>query len=434
MDSSPLATGGIVVNKEFEHDMLPMIDVNEPPLKDRRLNDPTPAAIASTSTSNNVIEKSSVGEPKQLDGCILFKCCHCSDIYESASQMFVHWHSTHKRSRSALPFHFGIRCVIRCAIHKRNTVANNIISCTDCKALERTSKNKGDYLTQEMLTHLLSIDYVGAHLCEHCHSGFPNQADYKTHHRDEHSGLAERYKCTANQIEYKCPSCDLIGKDDKQMVRHVRSHHVKYQCVYCEKEYAQPKMVRVHHTKIHRVNDRKVRIVSAQHYRDIYERIEIIFPNGLVLTLLEASKTSYGNLDNVLSFADKLNTDEMAILAARNISPVRVVPTQVAAADNTESDSCPSVGQSPAKKKRFSAVSHNDIRIKNELPDKYKTSGVEFAKNRKTEVDLRQIFTDMNIGGSNIRVSCDRLANFMDISPVVRLDYLTPEYIRRKCK
>lgn len=439
MDSSPLATGGIVVNKEFEHDMLPMIDANDivnaaRPPKDRRLTDLTPIPTTTiASTSSSIVENNlDVANAKlNSNGCILFKCVHCTEMVESVAQLFTHWHAIHKRARPAVPFQFGIRCIIRCALHIQDPIGAELADCVNCKP------SKSDYLTQEMVDHLLSTDYVGSHLCEHCHSGFSTHTEYKMHHRVEHIGLEERYKFAQNQIEYKCPSCDLIGNDEMQMVRHVRSHHIKYQCFYCEKEYAQPKLVRVHHTKIHRVYDRKVRIVSSQQYRDIYERISIIFRNGLVLSMLEASKTTYGRLDNVLAFADKLNTDEMAILAAGNASPLRGVSTLAAAAattNNNDSDSSTSM-QSPAKKRRLSTTGNLVDRIKSELPEKHNSSpGQTESVVKNPKVDLRQIFTDMNIGGSNIRVSCDRLAKFMDISPVVSMNNLTAEYIERKCK
>lgn len=398
--------------------------------------------------------------PIKDDNKFVFTCKYCQQRTETVKALYTHWQQMHKFGKGSdakeasssktlvnlgKKFAFGIDLNVRCALcshrisyrqmrghflrlHSDGPCAcihlnfpkqcalcgfraadhellmdhfadyHPLLSADDSTILDRPIVPIND----EALQNMLLSGHRGTHKCLYCYTIFDFYEDYEEHHQTDHKQWPQLTEVTPAEIRFGCTICEFDAATEPEVVQHLQHHNLykfqsKFQCLICPATFRTKSEIRSHHQTDHLSDARGWRLTALNTRMGLYNRMKVIFPNGLYLLKSELKATKWGNTEVIEAELNRLEADELKIeMCTPKHHKRRLV-------DGNESDETTS--------SRASKIS------KTSSPEKAEPTGFSYYGKPRDPVDLKNIFTTMQFGNSDIRIACDRFAMMVDIDP-----------------
>lgn len=417
-----------------------------------------------------------IGIAPQNDHKYVFTCKYCSLRNESLVELYEHWQQSHKYVKvsplaalTASPkkqglgkkFVFSLDFNVRCAfcsyrisyrqmrshylrLHPEGPCASNHPKhrqqCGICGfkadqdalfehfADEHPLQSADESLTlldrhivpinQKMLECLELNGHRGSHKCLYCNVTFDFVEDFEAHHKSEHNGWTELFEVTPAPMFYGCTICDFEAPNELEVVQHLQHHNLykfqaKFQCLICPALFKNKIDLRRHHTEDHLSDKRGWRLTPISTRMAVYNRIKVLFPNGLYVCKAELAETEYGSMAAIMDELERLEEEELL----NELNPSRCVKRKH---DETEPET-----KAPAPPKPgFSKPGPRKMQ-RAEAPAEF-----SFYGKPREKVDLKKIYTTMMFGQNDMKISCDRFAMLVNIDPKLILKKVKlPDYL-----
>lgn len=131
------------------------------------------------------------------------KCPDCPNMYQSKDNMKRHFKQAHQTPRT--------------------------LNCPHC---DETFTKK-----RPLRIHLYSHTGDYPQKCEHCHAGFLNLKELRSHHSQKHSGNGQK----------SCPTCNLYFANWSAMVAHRKAAHpTTFDCSECDRKFYSRSKLKIH--------------------------------------------------------------------------------------------------------------------------------------------------------------------------------------------
>lgn len=298
---------------------------------------------------------------------IKYVCHYCVTRFDKLSDTYKHWCLQHKSSditkAPAFPFRFRIMKQVRCyfctlkgslndiKVHtfRRHTseplVTTDILDLNKCgqcdykatwshreirehyedkhKAVGTAISNQVrtsdiEYLTQDFLDHLLSEGPKSIHICVLCSEEFNYKDEYEGHHDMAHGMRPQKFRLSTSAVVYNCSCCRNVDHDEKELAKHIRgTHAMLYRCKHCELEFMYLNLIEEHYLVVHQVKNKRYLCASVERMRNLFENIQLTFPNGLILSKSELRYTTYGDVDSLVDHVRDMNEAELQLQRLR---------------------------------------------------------------------------------------------------------------------
>lgn len=172
-------------------------------------------------------------------------------------------------------------------------------------------------LSESNLRELLFTGNQGAHKCLYCDEVLSCKEDFELHHQQAHQKMPPLMQVLATAPRYGCTICSLMADTEQVVVQHLQHHnlykfHKKYQCVYCEAAFATKVSVQEHCVGSHDKNTTEWRLTPIETRLDVYKRIKIIFPNGLMVCKEEVEDSKWGDMSDIIAEIADIEAIELA--------------------------------------------------------------------------------------------------------------------------
>lgn len=272
-------------------------------------------------------------------------------------------------------------------------------------------------ITQQMLSCLTLNGHRGSHKCLYCNVTFDFIEDYEAHHNSDHNSWPILVDVTPDAMHYGCTICDFDAPTELEVVQHLQHHNLykfqtKFQCLICPETFKNKIEVRRHHTADHITDKRGWRLTPVVSRMAVYNRIKVIFPNGLFVFKAELVDTEFGSMTAIVTELNRLEAEELR----NELHPPK--GTKRRHEDDGDNDVEPSTSKKPsAKLEAPSAPAAKEFSY--------------YGQPRKQQFDLKKLYTTMKFGENEMRVSCDRFAMLVNIDPKLVLKPVRlPNYLR----
>ncbi|XP_058456553.1 uncharacterized protein LOC131433950 [Malaya genurostris] len=287
---------------------------------------------------------------KRFDYFVKYVCHHCQMQCETIDDVVEHWCRKHNADEKT-PLMYKLFKLVRCfycdklssyydikmhatVSHPGQTFAcvdhQNVFKCGECpfvltgmkidllkhfKIYHSASKNEDpcDYIDDEFLHRMLEQNNT-LYTCNHCKVVFDSRFEYENH-IDVCSfvGLPSSFSSSSKsvRIRYICSCCNDMFGDEYSIAKHMRSHLAQYNCRYCKREFKKLTHLDQHQIVLHHAADNDFILKDLNQYRNLFLKIRMLFPNGLLLSKVDAYRTVCGSVEDIINYARNINDEEL---------------------------------------------------------------------------------------------------------------------------
>ncbi|XP_055535324.1 uncharacterized protein LOC129724436 isoform X2 [Wyeomyia smithii] len=286
---------------------------------------------------------------KRFDYFVKYVCNHCQLQCDTIDDVVEHWSCKHKNEVKK-PLMFKLFKLVRCfycdklssyydikmhatVSHPGQTFAcvdhQNVFKCGECpfvltgvkidllkhfKIYHSASKNEDpcDYIDDEFLHRMLEQNN-STYTCNHCKLTFDSRFEYENHiDVCSLAGLPASFSLSSKsvRIRYICSCCNEMFADEYSIAKHMRTHLAQYNCRYCKREFKQLIHLNHHQMTLHNAKDTEFLTKDLNQYRNFFLKIKMLFPNGLLLSKVDAYRTVCGSVEDIINYARSCNEDE----------------------------------------------------------------------------------------------------------------------------
>ncbi|XP_062715340.1 uncharacterized protein LOC109400448 isoform X2 [Aedes albopictus] len=289
---------------------------------------------------------------KQFDYFVKYVCNFCQEKCDLIDDIVQHWSKLHKAEKKLLMFKLFklVRCfycdqlstyydlkghsetshpgqILACVDHQ------NAFKCGECphvvtgektdllkhfKTYHSTSKCEDpcDYMDDEFLHRMLEQNNT-LYTCNHCKITYESRYEYENHiDICAFAGEASSFTPTSKsvRIRYICSCCPEMFPNEYKIAKHMRTHIAQYNCRYCKREFKHLGQLNEHQMLLHDARDSDFVLKDLSQFRSQFLRIKMLFPNGLVLSKVDAHRTVCGSVEDIINYARRVNEEEMTEL------------------------------------------------------------------------------------------------------------------------
>ncbi|XP_065089427.1 uncharacterized protein LOC135710518 isoform X2 [Ochlerotatus camptorhynchus] len=291
---------------------------------------------------------------KRFDYFVKYVCYYCQVQCDLMDDMVEHWSKLHKEDGGGKPLMYKLYKLVRCFYCdklstyydiKMHAMVNhpgqifacvdhqNAFKCGECpyvvtgekidllkhfKVYHSASKNEDpcDYMDDEFLHRMLEQNN-SLYTCNHCKLTFDSRYEYENHidvciYAGEPSSFSLTPKSV--RIRHICSCCTDVFSNEYSIAKHMRNHLAQYNCRYCKREFKQLKLLNQHQILLHNAHDKDFLLKDLSQFRSQFLKIKMLFPNGLVLSKVDAYRTVCGSVEDIINYARVVNDEEMSEL------------------------------------------------------------------------------------------------------------------------
>lgn len=412
----------------------------------------------------------------QNDHKFVFTCKHCSLRSDSIDELYEHWQQSHKyvkqpvmaisspkKLATSKKFVFSLDYNVRCAfcnyrisyrqmrshyqrLHPEGPCASNhpkhrqkcgicgfkgdqdvlFQHFSECHPLQSSDEAMTILdrqivpINQQMLECLQLNGHRGCHKCLHCGDvKFDFIEDYEEHHMAKHDGQSKLFEVFPAPMLYGCTICDFEAPTELEVVQHLQHHNLykfqaKFQCLICPSLFKTKIDLRRHHTEDHLSDKRGWRLTPIASRMAVYNRIKVLFPNGLYVCKAELAETEYGSMTAIIDELRHLEEEELL----NEVNPMR--------AQKRKHEEIETVTKVAGPKSRtMKSTTPSVPQAASAYPPEF-----SFYGRPREKVDLKKIYTTMVFGNNDMKISCDRFAMLVNIDPKLILKRVKlPDYL-----
>ncbi|XP_055632086.1 uncharacterized protein LOC129771950 isoform X2 [Toxorhynchites rutilus septentrionalis] len=288
---------------------------------------------------------------KRFDYFVRYVCNYCQVQCDTVDDIVEHWNKQHKDEDGAKPLMFKLFKLVQCfycdqissyynikshalVSHPAQTFAcvdyQNVFKCGECpfvltgekvdllkhfKIYHHASKNEDpcDYIDDDFLHRMLEQNN-SMYTCNHCELTFDSRFTYENHiDTCAFAGLPSSFSLTTKsvRIRYICSCCNDLFSSEYSIAKHMRTHLAQYNCRYCKREFKQLTHLNEHQILLHNAYDNDFSLKDLDQYRSFFLKIKMLFPNGLLLSKVDAHRTVCGSVEDILNYVRSANDEEM---------------------------------------------------------------------------------------------------------------------------
>lgn len=305
------------------------------------------AASVKHKTQKSTKELSVIIERK-LSDIVKYSCAYCPKYFVDPEDVFKHWQREYDapNRRNSPTFLFRLKKIFQCCY------------CRHCNTYDELKRHCEQKHKSNKVVAM--VDNMNPEKCGLCFHQFSNDVEekqlkleiidhFEEHHTNNNNNtetshtikledyltdelldqiLAEgtkRLSQPTSRIMYGCPGfrgcmkpkCKETNSNQLEIAAHIRAQIVQFQCKFCEKRLTSISLIREHHKIIHKTDDETYRNIDARENLDKYLEMQIIFPNGLLLTKEECKNTRFGSMDEVMKIVEEINDSELEAVRMR---------------------------------------------------------------------------------------------------------------------
>ncbi|XP_058827439.1 uncharacterized protein LOC131687373 [Topomyia yanbarensis] len=287
---------------------------------------------------------------KRFDYFVKYVCNHCQMQCDTIDDVVEHWCRKHKDVDKS-PLMYKLFKLVRCFYcdklssyydikmhatvnHPGQTFAcvdhQNVFKCGECpfvltgmkidllkhfKIYHSASKTEDpcDYIDDEFLHRMLEQNN-SLYTCNHCKIVFSSRFEYENHiDVCSFAGLPASFTSSSKsvRIRYICSCCNDMFSDEYSIAKHMRTHLAQYNCRYCKREFKQLSHLDQHQMVLHNAQDNDFILKDLNQYRNFFLKIKMLFPNGLLLSKVDAYRTVCGSVEDIINYARSVNDEEL---------------------------------------------------------------------------------------------------------------------------
>ncbi|KAK0095829.1 hypothetical protein PV326_007277 [Microctonus aethiopoides] len=357
---------------------------------------------------NKDIEEESI--PETFEPKFIFSCFYCNLRSASVDSVKKHWAMIHKVHNDSLEHKTGVP--FRYKEIPVKTISNHkLMKCAYCPKKGALTALRIHCRRKHPNLHLKFTEAIDTSqdiwVCKWCQESC--EANTKTaHHNMFHSHLPMRFKKEHDmqiiQKGYVCPECGFVSISLSRMKTHVAKHYDTFRCKRCDSTFASIVSATQH---------------STQEHPGLSANIEGIATN-IDLIMARVSETDCAGL---VSNTHEKNQPTTSNDIFRNLGVAKKSTTK----QLIRAPSLPSV-KSVARKSTHSLPRYprgTVFRIDNNTNNCDNSSGNNVGRSYyglpREPVDLANLNTTMAVGGAQMKVKCNTLAQIINIDPRVML-------------
>ncbi|XP_021710665.1 uncharacterized protein LOC5570041 isoform X3 [Aedes aegypti] len=289
---------------------------------------------------------------KRFDYFVKYVCNYCQEQCDLIDDIVQHWSKLHKAGGK--PLMYKLFKLVRCfycdklstyydiKMHSESSHPGQIFACIDhqnafkcgeCpyvatsdktdllkhfKTYHCASKSEDpcDYMDDEFLHRMLEQNNH-LYTCNHCKITYESRYEYENHidicaFAGEPSSFNSVSKSV--RIRYICSCCPDISANEYNIAKHMRTHIAQYNCRYCKREFKHLHQLNDHQILLHNARDSDFLLKDLSQFRSQFLKIKMLFPNGLVLSKVDAHRTVCGSVEDIINYARTVNDEEMSEL------------------------------------------------------------------------------------------------------------------------
>ncbi|XP_062554397.1 uncharacterized protein LOC134219625 isoform X2 [Armigeres subalbatus] len=291
---------------------------------------------------------------KRFDYFVKYVCNYCQMQCDLIDDIVQHWSQIHKEKANTKPLMYKLFKLVRCfycdmlstysdikahcTTHHVGQIFvcvdhQNAFKCGECpyvvtgekvdllkhfKMYHSASKNEDpcDYMDDEFLHRMLEQNNT-LYTCNHCKITFESRYEYENHldvctYAGEPSSFTPASKSV--RIRYICSCCSEMFSNEYNIAKHMRTHIAQYNCRYCKREFKHLEQLNEHQIHLHNARDDDFSLKDLSQFRSQFLKIKMLFPNGLVLSKVDAYKTVCGSVEDIINYARVVNDEELSQL------------------------------------------------------------------------------------------------------------------------
>lgn len=291
---------------------------------------------------------------KRFDYFVKYGCGYCAKKFALMDDVIEHWCNTHmENGEREKPLMFKLFKLVRCvycdklstydeikehcaATHPGQLFAcidhQNVFKCGECPHILETHDSADllkhfkiyhsvskvedpcDYIDDEFLHRMLEQNN-SRYTCNHCHLEYDSRYEYECHIAVcEFAGLPSSFKTTPKSvaIQFNCCGCEASFNSEYAIADHIRTHLTQYSCSFCKREFKELQRLDQHQVEFHNVtHDAAINLKDLSQHRLFFTKIRMLFPNGLLLSKLDAHRTVCGSVEEIMNHVRTINAKEV---------------------------------------------------------------------------------------------------------------------------